>query len=130
MSTNLSGTLDLAGTLVLREKVLVGGEEALVVLPAGGSPRHGIGVSVENPPFPNPPVSIISSDNQSVTTGGRAIVTGGTVEQYEKTVHQGTVKPSTKNRGVRIGGTAICVVGDEGDIEGLASVIFMTSGQG
>lgn len=135
MSTNLNGTLDLAGTLVLREKVLVGGAEALVVVPEDGATVHGMAtVRVPPPPQPSPDpglaVRIVSSDNESVLAGARAIVTSGTCKQGLRASWPGKVRPSQGNQGVRIGGTAICVVGDQGDIDRGGPVVFTTSGQG
>jgi hypothetical protein len=137
MSVNLKGTLDLAGTLVLRDKVLVGGLEALVVLPAPGTPPHGIAAAaVPIPPPPSLPsdpgltVWITESANRSVLAGSRALVTTGRCIQGRIPSWEGIVLPSNGNRGVRAGGTAVCVVGDGGTITFGGPVTFTTSGQG
>lgn len=137
MSVNLNGTLDLAGTLVLRDTVLVGGLEALVVLPAPGTPSHGMAAApVLIPPPPSPPqdpglgVWITQSANRSVLAGRRALVTTGQCLQGNIPTWPGTVLPSKGNRGVRAGGAAVCVVGDGGVITAGGPVTFTTSGQG
>ena len=136
MSTNLNGTLDLAGTLALREKVLVGGAEALVVLPARGNTKHATArkpvpiPSEAQPADPGTDIWIVSSGNRSVLAGAREIVTSGECRQGETAIWPGTVSPSVRNQGVRAGGTAVCVVGDQGQIDQGEQVTFTTSGQG
>jgi len=137
MGINLKGTLDLAGTLVLREKVLVGGLEALVVLIAPGTPMHGTAAApVLIPPPPSPPqdpglgVWIIESVNRSVRAGSRALITTGRCVQGNIPTWPGNVLPSKGNRGVRAAGAAVCVVGDGGVITAGGPVTFTTSGQG
>jgi hypothetical protein len=132
MSVDLRGVLDLGGTLVLTPRVLVGGFEALVVLPGRGSAPHAIA-----PPVPHqPPVDtgvtvwVVDSPNQTVRAGRHAIVAGGTVMQGDLPKWPGTVRPSRNNPEVRIGGTAISVVGDEGQIDPPGGpVVFTASGQ-
>jgi hypothetical protein len=137
MSVNLNGTLDLAGTLVLRDMVLVGGVEALVVLPAPGTPSHGMAAApVLIPPPPSPPqdpglgVWIIESANRSVLAGSRALVTTGQCVQGNIPTWPGNVLPSKGNQGVRAAGAAVCLVGDGGVITAGGPVTFTTSGQG
>jgi hypothetical protein len=137
MGVNLKGTLDLTGTLVLKEKVLVSGAEALVVLPAPGTPQHATAAApVLVPPPPSPPrdpglgVWITASGNTSVRAGSRALVTSGTCLQGSVPTWPGNVLPSRGNTGVRAGGTAVCVVGDGGTITLGGPVTFTTSGQG
>lgn len=137
MGVNLKGRLDLTGTVVLGGKVLVGGVEALVVLPAPGTPRHGTAAApVLVPPPPSPPqdpglgVWIIESGNRSVRAGDRALVTSGRCVQGNVPTWPGNVLPSKGNTGVRAGGAAVCVVGDGGTITAGGPVTFTTSGQG
>lgn len=137
MSVNLNGTLDLSGMVVLGDKVLVGGVEALVVLPAPGTPRHATATApVLIPPPPSPPqdpglgVWITDSGNRSVRAGSRAMVTSGRCVQGNVPTWPGNVLPSKGNTGVRAGGIAVCVVGDGGLITAGGPVTFTTSGQG
>ena len=137
MTIDLKGSLDLAGTLVLRDTVLVGGLEALVVLPAPGTPRHATAAApVLIPPPPSPPqdpglgVWIVESANRSVRAGDRALVTSGRCVQGNIPTWPGNLLPSKGNQGVRAGGVAVCVVGDGGLITAGGPVTFTTSGQG
>lgn len=137
MSVDLRGVLDLGGTLEFAPRLLVGGAEALVVLPAPGSPSHATAPPVLEPPPPakpldeGPEVWVTTGPNTTVRAGARAIVAGGQVRQGFRATWPGRVESSRRNRDVRIGGTAISVVGDTALIEKSGvTVVFTASGQG
>ncbi len=128
----LKGMLNLKGMLKLNPsggKVLVGGVEALVVLPLTG--KHGSAAApVIQPPPPasplNPGVDVVVfvSLNQTVTAGSAnaAIVTQGMVMQGNPPrIWPGMVQPSTGNPTVKINGLAANVKGD-------MAVIFPSGG--
>jgi hypothetical protein len=135
----LEGILDLSGMLTLQPsggKVLVGGAEALVVLPIGSKPPHGSAPPVIQPPPPagpldaTPGVVIISSLNQTVKAGQNAIVTMGMVMQGDMSLWPGMVLPSTVNSTVTINQIAINVKGDKAIIfPSGGSASFNESGQ-
>jgi hypothetical protein len=127
---NLKGMLNLKGLLKLNPsggKVLVGGKEALVVLPP--SQKHGDAAApVIQPPPPAAPINpgvgvvVFVSFNQTVTAGGKAIVTQGMVMQGNPPpVWPGMVQPSTNNPTVKINNIAINVQND-------MTVIFPSGG--
>jgi len=129
---NLKGTLNLKGVLRLNPsggKVLVGGKEALVVLPLGQ--KHGDAAApVIQPPPPAAPINpgvgvvVFVSFNQTVTAGGVAMVTQGMVMQGNPAPPPpwpGMVQPSTNNPTVKINNIAINVQGD-------MAVIFPSGG--
>jgi uncharacterized Zn-binding protein involved in type VI secretion len=131
---NLKGMLNLKGILTLGDKVLVGGEEALVVLQPGQ--KHGDAPPVIMPPPPAAPldqgtaVVIIVSLNQTVKAKGKAIVTQGMAMQGNTSLWPGMVLPSTKNSGVTINFIPINVKGDQAVIfPSGGSASFNTSGQ-
>ncbi|HEX8290630.1 MAG TPA: hypothetical protein VF570_02665 [Pyrinomonadaceae bacterium] len=118
---NLKGVLGLKGVLKLNPsggRVLVGGKEALVVLPIGQ--KHGDAAApVIQPPPPAAPldegldVVVFVSLNQTVQAGDKAIVTQGMVMQGTKLrAWPGMVQPSTNNPTVKINGIAINVQND------------------
>ncbi len=117
----LKGMLNLKGLLKLNPsggKVLVGGKPALVVLPLGQ--KHGDAAApVIQPPPPATPIDtgldvvVFVSFNQTVTAGGKAIVTQGMVMQGKPSpVWPGMVQPSTNNPTVKINNLAVNVEGD------------------
>lgn len=118
---NLKGALNLKGVLKLNPsggKVLVGGKAALVVLTIGQ--KHGDAAApVIQPPPPAPPldegldVVVFVSLNQTVTAGGKMIVTQGMVMQGNKLrAWPGMVQPSTNNPTVKINDIAVNVEQD------------------
>lgn len=127
----LEGTLDLSGMLTLQPsggKVLVGGAEALVVLPPLSKPPHCTDAApVIQPPPPaapidaTPSVVIISSFNQTVMAGTSAIVTMGMVMQGDMSLWPGMVLPSSANSTVTINHIPINVKDDQ-------AVIFPSGG--
>ena len=131
----LKGTLNLKGNLTLKDKVLVEGEEALVVLQPGK--KHGdAGAPVILPPPPaapidqGTPVVIIVSLNQTVKAKDKVIVTMGMVMQGNTSIWPGMVLPSTKNSGVTINFIPINVKGDQAIIfPSGGSANFSESGQ-
>jgi hypothetical protein len=131
---NLKGMLNLKGLLTLGDKVLVGGEEALVVLQPGQ--KHGEAPPVILPPPPASPVDvgtgvvIIVSLNQTVKAKDKVIVTQGMAMQGNTSMWPGMVLPSTKNSGVTINFIPINVKGDQAVIfPSGGSASFNTSGQ-
>lgn len=131
---NLKGMLNLKGILTLGDKVLVGGEEALVVLQPGQ--KHGDAPPVIMPPPPAAPldtgagVVIIVSLNQTVKAKDKMIVTQGMAMQGNGSLWPGMVLPSTKNSGVTINYIPINVKGDQAVIfPSGGSASFNTSGQ-
>lgn len=127
---NLKGMLNLKGLLRLNPsggKVLVGGKEALVVLPMGQ--KHGDAAApVIQPPPPAAPINpgvgvvVFVSFNLTVTAGGKAIVTQGMAMQGNPPpVWPGMVQPSTNNPTVKINNIAVNVVND-------MAVIFPSGG--
>lgn len=135
----LKGTLNLKGVLALKApggKVLVGGRPALVVLPLGQ--KHGDAAApVVQPPPPAKPIDtgldvvVFVSFNQTVTAGGKAIVTQGMVMQGKPApVWPGMVQPSTGNTTVTINNLAVNVEGDSAVIfPSGGSATLSTSGQ-
>lgn len=121
----LKGTLNLLGVLKLNPaggKLLVGGKEALVVLPLTGT--HGKAAPpVLLPPPPAKPLNegvdvvVFVSLNQTVTVGSAnaAVVTQGMLMQGNPPrVWPGMVQPSTNNATVKINHIAVNVQGDMG----------------
>lgn len=122
---NLKGMLNLKGVLKLNPsggKVLIGGKEALVVLPQAPPNKHGSAAApVVQPPPPAAPIDsglgvvVFLSFNQTVTAGaaGAALVTQGMVLQGGAArPWPGMVQPSTNNPNVKVNQMAVNVVGD------------------
>lgn len=116
----LKGNLSLVGTLNLKDKVLVQGDEALVELLAPGAPAHSSGappVNLPPPPAgptdPGPTVWVINSFNKTITANGKAIVTQGMTMQGNGAIWPGMVLPSQKNTTIKANQLAICVKGDK-----------------
>ena len=128
---NLTGKLDLLGTVALRDKVLVNGVEALVELAKGQAP------AVILPPPPAGPidavtdVQVVASFNKTITAGGRAIVTQGMTLEGKAPTWPGMVLPSSANQTVTANGAAINVKGDKGiTFPNGGQSVFSNSGQG
>jgi hypothetical protein len=128
---NLQGTLDLAPA-VAGGKVLAGGLPVLVVPGAKGKAT----VPVLLPPPPAKPtdtgfdVAVIVSFNQSVTAGGKAIVTQGMCLQGDMMSWPGMVAPSVGNAGVKVNNVAMNVENDQATILPTgAPAVLNTSGQ-
>jgi hypothetical protein len=125
----LNGPLNLTGPLNLKDKVFVGGVEALVEGASGTAPGP-----VMIPPPPTGPadvstsVRVVKSFNAMVTADGKAIVTLGFVTQG---MWPGMVLPSSANTSpVSINHVAINVKDDSAIIfPSGASVGLSTSGQ-
>lgn len=116
----LSGDLILMGSLDLKDKVLVGGAEALVELqPLSPSPHGTSAPPVNLPPPPagpadaGPKVWVITSFNKTITANGKAIVTQGMTMQGDTAIWLGMVLPSTNNTTVKANQLAICVKQDK-----------------
>jgi hypothetical protein len=132
---NLNGPLNLAGMLVLKDKVKVGGVEALVEPDAAGTAA----APVVLPPPPASPldvgldVGVIKSFNQTVKAGQKPLVALGLVMQGNTPTWPGMMLPSSVNTGasaVTVNHVAINVQGDSAIIFPVgASVTFSTSGQ-
>jgi hypothetical protein len=117
---NLKGTLSLVGSLNLKDKVLVEGVEALIELPAPGSPQHSSSAPPVNLPPPpagpadaGPTVWVITSFNKTVTANGKAIVTQGMTMQGNGAIWPGMVLPSQNNTMIKANQLAICVKQDK-----------------
>ena len=138
----LDGNLQLSGTLKLAAsggKVKVGSAEVLV-LDATQQTVHGKGIAVTQPPPPAGPLDtgldarIVSSFNSTVMVVVRgndaAAVALGMTAQGNAPLWPGMVLPSTVNTGVKIGTSAINVVGDSGvTLPNGGTINFDTSGQ-
>jgi hypothetical protein len=113
----LEGMLDVGGTIDLAGdaggKVTAGNLEVLVV----GATGKGT-VPVPIPPPPAPPqdagldVDVSVSFNQTVTVGGKAVVTQGLCLQGNAKSWPGLVQASVGNLFVKAGGQPMNVVGD------------------
>jgi uncharacterized Zn-binding protein involved in type VI secretion len=128
----LEGLLDLAGNLQLEAssggKVKVGAVEALVVGAEGQAPPVILPPPPASPSDPAPGVKIISSFNQTVMAGGKAVVAQGMVMQGN--TWPGMVLPSTANPTVTINGLPVNVIGDQATIfPSGAPATFAQSGQ-
>jgi hypothetical protein len=125
----LNGRLNLAGSLTLKDKVLVETAEALVELTPTPGQGHGQAPPVNLPPPPVGPadpgldVTIVNSFNKTVKAGTKPIVALGMVMQGDLSppLWPGMVLLSTVNTTVTINHVAINVVGD-------SAVIFPSGG--
>ena len=130
----LTGPLNFMGSLTLKDKVLVGGSEVLVV-------ANGLGqaspVILPPPPAsptdPAPGVNIIVSFNMTIKAGTKPIVAQGMCMQGSTPSWPGMVLPSSANSGgtaVKANGLPMNVVGDKGvTFPSGGSVSFTQSGQ-
>jgi hypothetical protein len=131
---NLSGPLNLLGTLDLKDKVLVSNVEALVEADnTGTAPPVILPPPPAGPSNPAPQVSIVTSFNKTITANGKAIVAQGLVMQGSPKQWPGMVLPSTANTGpsaVNANGLPINVVGDQAIVfPSGGSASFSQSGQ-
>jgi hypothetical protein len=112
---NLTGKLDLVGTLALKDKVLVNGVQALV---EGAESPATPSVILPPPPAgpldPGTKVTVVASFNKTITASNKAIVTQGMTLQGNNQTWPGMVLPSSANQTVTANGAAINVVGDKG----------------
>jgi uncharacterized Zn-binding protein involved in type VI secretion len=129
---NLTGKLDLVGTLALQDKVLVNGVEALV---EGAESLTTPQVILPPPPAApldaGPKAAVVASFNKTITANGKAIVTQGMTLQGTQQTWPGMVLPSSANQTVTANGAAINVVGDKGiTFPNGGQSVFTDSGQG
>lgn len=139
----LTGPLNLVGNLTLTPtnggKVLVNNAEALIAATPPMDLMQGVGPPVILPPPPASPsdpapnIWIVSSFNQTVKTGDRALVAGGLIMQGSVPTWPGMMLPSQVNAGpsaVTVNRIAINVVGDPGIVfPSGGAAMFTASGQ-
>jgi hypothetical protein len=130
----LSGPLNLMGNLTLRDRVLVRGQEVLVVADdIGTAPPVILPPPPASPIAPQPQVSIVASFNLTVMAGSAPIVAQGMLMQGVPATWPGMVLPSTGNSGptaVKANGLPVNIMGDTGTVfPSGGTAQFTSSGQ-
>jgi hypothetical protein len=131
---NLTGPLNFMGNLTLKDKVKVGGAEALVVANGiGQAPPVILPPPPASPTDPAPGVNVIVSFNLTIKAGTKPIVAQGMCMQGSTPTWPGMVLPSNVNTGptaVKANGLPMNVVGDQGvTFPSGGSITFNSSGQ-